>query len=311
MTSNYPKRSKAERRGTAESPAELHGKLRERCRDRFSSFLIGTEPEAYTLEGRHLRAICRELQAATEAVERGESYYVAISCPPRHGKSEVVSRRFGTWYLGRHPDHEIILSTYGAELSQELSRDARRCAQTPEYIATFGHVKDPERWRLDNWGFKGHSGSFRAVGIGGSITGHGAHGLILDDPTKGREEAESELIRSKIWDSFRNDLMTRLAPSSLTVVCATRWHEDDIIGRIERAMSEDPKFPRFKILNFSAQDDEGEWLFPARFRAGLLRATEGGAGALRMGGAVSGQAAPTRGQPVAGGPDQLVRRMAA
>ena len=98
-----------------------------------------------------------------------------------------------------------------------------------------------------------------------AITGKGAHVLIVDDYCRNREEAESIVMREKVWDSFRNDLWTRLAPAHAVVICATRWHEDDLVGRIEREQARDPNFPKFRKLLFPAQAEDGAWLFSQRF----------------------------------------------
>lgn len=215
--------------------------------------------------GRHTNVLCDELQAATEAVENGQCYYAYISMPPRHGKSDQVSRRFPAFYLSRNPDHEIILGTYAASLSEDLSHSARKCFE--ESGPNFGLKLSSDRNQIGAWMIEGHRGGMFAVGIGGAITGRGAHVLILDDYLKNREEAESETIRDGIWDAFRSDLMTRLAPAHAVIIVATRWHEDDLIGRIEREMVREPMFPRFKCINFPAWDEKTGWLFPERFPA--------------------------------------------
>ena len=163
----------------------------------------------------------------------------------------------------RDPDWEFILTTYGADLSQDLSRAARRCfvEAAPEY----GLSLADDLGRQDAWGIQGHKGALYAIGLGGTITGRGANVLLIDDYCKNREEAESEGQRDKVWDSFRSDLMTRLAPVHAVVILATRWHEDDLVGRIKTERAKDPAFPRFEFLTFPAQAEDGSWLFPERF----------------------------------------------
>jgi predicted phage terminase large subunit-like protein len=117
-----------------------------------------------------------------------------------------------------------------------------------------------------------------AAGIGGTITGRGADVLIIGDYLKNREEAESELMRDKVWDSFQSDLMTRLAPVHAVIIVANRWHVDDLCGRIEAKNNQkseqyDPDFPVFSIIRFPAQKQmTGEWLFPERFSDEWYRA---------------------------------------
>jgi len=185
--------------------------------------------------------------------------------PPRHGKSDLVSRRFPAWHLMRSEQtaaHEVILASYSANLATDLSHSARRCYA--EVAPRYGLGIDETRGLLAAWRTTKGGGVY-AVGLGGTITGRGADILAIDDYLKGREEAESELIRDKVWDSFRNDLVTRRAPVSGIVIPCTRWHEDDLVGRIIKAQEDDPDFPRFELVRFPAQDEDGAYLFPERF----------------------------------------------
>ena len=185
--------------------------------------------------------------------------------PPRHGKSDQCSRTFPAYYLTRNPDHEVILATYAANLSEDLSHAARK--RFEESGPEFGLKLSADRNQIGAWMIEGHRGGMFSIGLGGSITGRGAHCLVIDDYLKNRAEAESETIRDGIWDAFRSDLMTRLAPAHAVIIVATRWHEDDLVGRIEKEMAVEPKFPKFKRINFPAWDEREGWLFPERFPA--------------------------------------------
>jgi predicted phage terminase large subunit-like protein len=118
-----------------------------------------------------------------------------------------------------------------------------------------------------HWKIAKREGGCFSCGITGSVTGQGGHLVILDDYVRGRADVEGELSREKTWDAFTNDLMTRRAPVSIVIVLATRWHVDDVIGRIENKMNEDPAFPRFEIKSFPAFSDDYPTgtLFPERF----------------------------------------------
>lgn len=236
----------------------------------FKEFFTENPPAANYAWGRHTHAIAEELQRASDSIARGESYYVIISVPPRHGKSDLCSRRFPVWHMLRNPDHEVILATYGADLSEELSSDARNCFA--EVGPRQGLHFAPDRNAKANWGIEGHKGKLNAVGLGGAITGKGANILIIDDYCKNRQEAESEEIRKKVWDSFRNDCFTRLAPVHAVIILATRWHEDDLIGSILEEMKKSAEYPQYKQLIFSAENKEGTWLFPERFSPKWYRA---------------------------------------
>lgn len=229
----------------------------------FGLFFTHYAPAKNYSIGRHTGGIIAECQAATAAIDRGKCYYSIINVAPRHGKSDVVSRRFPVWYLGNHPDHEIILASYSAELATDMSLAARRCMR--ETAPLFGVVPAKDRMRRNSWGLEDRKGTMNAVGLGGSITGRGANVLVIDDYVKNRAEAESETIRNKIWDSFRNDLFTRLAPTHAVIIVATRWHEDDLVGRILSEGENNPDFPQFKTVKYPAHDKNGNWLFPERF----------------------------------------------
>ena len=248
---------------------ESHRRKQRRC---FEAFFRAHEPtsgiEPYTY-GKHTTAIIRELDLATKRFAQGKSTYVIINVMQRHGKSDIASRRFPVWFLGNNPDREIILASYNDALATGMSRDARTCFRevAPDL---WGLSVSDESSAVSRWHVQEHHGCLYATGLGGTITGRGAHALIIDDYLKGREEAESRTIRDKTWDSFTHDLLSRLAPTGhFVIIVATRWHEDDLVGRIIRkntptAPEYDPKFPTFKIVRFPAQDDEGNWLFPER-----------------------------------------------
>jgi predicted phage terminase large subunit-like protein len=218
--------------------------------------------------GRHTEQIAARLDKALEDLEQGISSYLIFVVPFRHGKSDLISRYFPPDALGRNPDLEVILATYGASLSEELSRDAREIVRSEEYQALFPETRlSPHSQSVQTWSIDGRRGKVRAIGIEGSATGKGADILIVDDYLKGRKEAESQVQRDTIWANFTDNLMTRLAPAHIVVILATRWHKDDLIGRIFDRMA-DPEvedFPQFEVHHFRARQEDGSYLFPARF----------------------------------------------
>lgn len=230
---------------------------------KFKEFFVENAPAQNYAWGRHTHAIVDALQEATESVERGQSCYIIISVPPRHGKSDICSRRFPNWLFLRNPEWEVILATYGADLSEELSSDARN--NFAEVGPRHGLHFALDRNAKSNWGIEGHKAKMNAVGLGGAVTGKGANFLIIDDYCKNRREAESEEIRKTVWDSYRNDCFTRLAPVHAVIILATRWHEDDLIGKILIEMAKNKNYPQFKQLIFDAVNKDGSWLFPERF----------------------------------------------
>lgn len=182
----------------------------------------------------HHRAIARKL----EAVERGDCKRLMIFMPPRHGKSMLASEFFPAWYLGRNPEHYVIASTYAQELADDFGRKVKGQIEDPAYSAIFPGVKLAEdsqsvkRFHLEGGTEIGTAqrGAYYAVGVGGALTGRGAHLMLIDDPVKNREEADSETIRKRIKDWFTSTAYTRLMPGGRIVVIQTRWHEDDLSG---------------------------------------------------------------------------------
>ena len=236
--------------------------------------------------GRHTRAICDRLTKAVNDLEEGKSTFLMIAVPFRHGKTDMVSRALPAWFLGRmralQPD--VIMSGYGSSLVEGFSKMVKKVICSPSYQALVPGIQPAHGSNsASEWSVEGSAGVITAVGLGGSITGKGGSLIILDDYCKSREEARSELYRRKTWDSFTNDLLTRRAPASIVIVCATPWHIDDVRGRIAQHMAEDPVFPVFDELTFPATDAKGVRLFPERFDEDWYRSQYATLGKLACG----------------------------
>ena len=247
---------------------------RDATRD-FSAFFNRFPPAPDYKFGRHTLSVLERLDRATKDFERGISTNLVVTIPFRHGKSDIVSRRFPPWFLGRNPDSELILACYGDQLASDLSRKARECFRQTSRI--FGLHLSMDSSAVNHWEIDGKRGSMSATGIGGSIVGRGAHCLVVDDYLKRREEAESQRIRDKQFESLNDDLRTRLAPVHIMIICANRWHEDDLVGRVLNRCDPEHKdydadAPVFEELRFPMQDETtGEWLFRQRFPASWYR----------------------------------------
>jgi len=216
----------------------------------------------------HHRLIARHL----EAVERGDITRLMITMPPRHGKSMLASEFFPAWYIGRNPDHYIVTATYAQELADDFGRKVKNQIEDESYKAIFPGVsladdsKSAKRFHIDgNLGGYEHSvsqrGAFYAVGVGGPLTGRGAHLLLIDDPVKNREEAESEVIRKKTKEWYTSTAYTRLMPGGRIVIIQTRWHEDDLAGWLETEHGHED----WTVLNLPAIDDDGIALWPEQY----------------------------------------------
>lgn len=203
-----------------------------------------------------------------DKVTTGECKRLAIFIPPRHGKSEMVTVRYPVWRLERDPSLRVIIAAYGQLLAEKFSRKARRIAEgRPIALAQ-------DRFAVHDWETAA-GGGVRAVGVGSGITGQGGNLIVIDDPVKSRDEAESETYRERCWDWYRDDLYTRLEPHGAIILIQTRWHEDDLAGRI--LASEDA--PNWTVITLPALAEEGdalgravgEALCPARYDAEALR----------------------------------------
>jgi len=212
------------------------------------------------------------LQQVTRYVESGGKEGIGrliVEMPPRHGKTLTVSRLYPTWHLGRNPDHRVMLVSYGATLAFRNSRAARNLVRLPAYQETFPGVQlARDSSSVESWSLEGYEGGMDALGIGGGATGKGAHLLIIDDPIKNREEAESEVIREKVWDAWQDDLETRLEPGGAVIVMMTRWHVDDLIGRLLSHRPND--WTRLRLPALAEEGDVlgravGEPLWPWRY----------------------------------------------
>jgi predicted phage terminase large subunit-like protein len=206
-----------------------------------------------------------QLAAHLSAVEEGRTRRLLVTMPPRHGKSELCAIRFPCWYLGRNPDKRVVLASYAADLAQRFSRHARGVVMSDRYARLFPGVSLAQDSRsTEAWDLAGHRGGMKAVGVGGPLTGHGANLLIIDDPIKNREEANSELVRQNVWDWYTSTAYTRLEDNGAIVVVMTRWHEDDLMARLLEAQSQ-PGGDQWTILHLPALSDSGEALWPEKF----------------------------------------------
>lgn len=181
--------------------------------------------------------ICRRLERFSREVAEGKSPRLMLLMPPRHGKSELASIRFPAWHLGQYPHHELINVGYNLDLPMGFSRKVREVFRDPQYQAIFPDaVLDPDSQSVEKWNTT-KGGGFTAAGRGGGITGKGAHILIVDDPIKDQEEADSALVREKLWDWYQSTAYTRLAPGGGVLVIQTWWNDDDLAGRLQQAMA--------------------------------------------------------------------------
>lgn len=219
------------------------------------------------------------LAAILQRVADDEINRLMIFEPPRHGKSELVSRLFSAYYLYRHPERWVGINSYAAELAYTFSRNAR-----DNYHRNGGRLKSGaaavKHWETEQ------GGGLWAAGVGGPITGKGFHLGVIDDPLKNYEEAASETIRQKQKDWYASTFYTREEPGGAIIVIQTRWHEDDLSGYLLAKEADEPEY--WHIVHFEAiKEDQvpeypgtctlepdlrqpGEALSPARYPLGKL-----------------------------------------
>ena len=252
------------------SPKEFSMIAEQRAKEHLIDFSILTNPK-YKPNWHH-NVIADEL----EKIEKyGDKFFkiLLLFVPPRNGKSQEATINFPAWYLGRNPEKEVITSSYSAELALDFGSKTRSLVDSETYKRIFNlNLKADERAKAKWITEKG--GSYTSVGIGGAITGRGANVFIIDDPLKNREDAESKVIRDKQWDWFTSTAYTRLEPNGVVIVILTRWHLDDLAGRILTH----PELSKIcKVINFPAialQDEQyrkkGEPLWPEKYSLEVL-----------------------------------------
>lgn len=252
-------------KGDARFAAEM--KRREACR-RFFIFYISQFFPAYKPGWVH-QDICRRLQRFVQDVEAGLSPRLILTVPPRHGKSTIVSDYFPSWVFGRHPEWEIISTSYAVTLPTKFSRAIRDRLRDPAHQVLYPETQlRTDSTAVENW-MTTAGGSFTAAGVSGPITGKGAHILLVDDPFKDQEEASSENTREKVWEWFTSTAMTRLAPGGGVLIIQTRWHDMDLAGRAIAQMKEsvdagipEGQYDKWEIVSYPALAENDEWLFP-------------------------------------------------
>ena len=260
-----PEATKEEQSVGEKARAELA--LRFLTRKRLLPFVERFNPD-YSAGWVH-KDVCRRLEQFSKDVVEKKSPRLMLCMPPRHGKSTLASISFPAWHLGRNSQHEFISCTYSGSLAMGFSRKVRQLLREPTYKTAFKTRLDPDSQSAEAW-LTSAGGGFVAAGVGGGITGKGAHVLLIDDPVKNREDAESQNNRDANWDWYTSTAYTRLAPGGGILVILTRWHDDDLAGRLLKATGEGGD--EWEVVTYPAiaeEDEEfrdvGDALHPERY----------------------------------------------
>lgn len=259
----------------------------ERARRSLHEFILRTYPGVYESGWFH-EDVCRRLDKFLEDVRLKKSPRLLLQAPPRHGKSEIVSRRFPAFALGRNPELSMIATSYGLDLASRMNRDVQRIITSRSYseifpktrlfgkniktIADGSFLRNSETFEVVE-----HSGVYRCAGVGGGITGMGADVLLIDDPIKDASQAYSETYRERVWDWYTSTAYTRLMPGGGILLVMTRWHEDDLAGRLLEAERQGGE--HWDVVNYPAIAEEkelhrniGQALHPERYDLERLHA---------------------------------------
>lgn len=210
---------------------------------------------------RHLLYVC----GIIERFLRNElTRYLIIEMPPQHGKSQTITETLPSYYLGKNPHGRVIEISYNEELAQNFGRrNKQKLEQFGEELFNINLATDSRS--ATEFAIEGTRGGMISRGIGGSITGRPGDLIIVDDPIKNRQEADSETYRNRIWEEWQNTIKTRLSAHGLVILIMTRWHEDDLVGRLKVA---EPENCTIVTLPCEAEENDplgrqvGEALFP-------------------------------------------------
>lgn len=230
--------------------------LRELSNRKLDFFTKYTNTDYQMIATQNGRGIHQQIIDKLEAVERGEIKRLMIFCPPRTGKSELVSIRFPMWCLGRNQKRRLVISSYGADLASDFGRKGKQVVQDREYMNIFPEFalsKDKKEW--GNWETSKWGGVY-TVGVGGALTGKGFDIGIIDDPVKDRMEAESPTIQQRVIDWYTSTFYTRrMTQDSAIIVMMTRWNVNDLAGYLLKEQQNG--WDKWEILNIPAIDEDG------------------------------------------------------
>lgn len=228
-----PKRRAIIQQASGDLRAQLAAVEAEMAMDRSPGALAAVLTHGKEMQARHLDIIDRIYQR----IAAGERIRAMVTMPPRAGKSRRTSRWGPTWYLRRQPDHRFMLASYAAHLADDHGRWIRNTIT--EHAPTLGIDLKYGSQAANRFDIDGHEGGMVTAGVGGPLTGRGAHVACVDDPFKGSEDAGSPTQRERVWDWWQSVLLTRLEPQGSVLLVNTRWDDDDLSGRLLKEEPED------------------------------------------------------------------------
>lgn len=248
LLDNLPKMSHLDMANTLALLDELEERKRTMlAQSEFLAFIAAVDP-AYKF-GTHLK----RLGALLTQVELGEKDRVAVSMAPRFGKSQMISIYYPAWYLGKHPDHKMIVASHTVDLAVDMARKVRNLMQTPDYkrifpgVAIAADAKAAGKWNTTK------GGEVYATGVGGALAGRGADLIVVDDPISEQDiKSGNTTSLDGIYEWFRAGLRTRLMPGGKICILHTRWHQRDLIGRLLKDSSLNEDGDQYDMFEFPA-----------------------------------------------------------
>lgn len=246
----------AQRLSSRDESEELKARQQREARSSLLKFAEYTFP-GYLVDPGQV-AIARHLQAVLD----GRIKRLMVFAPPQHGKSELVSIRFPAFWFAKRPDDPIILTSYGADHANDKTYLARQAIESNQTQELFPDLEiSPDTRGRTNWRIKNRKGNIVSAGVRGPITGHGAMLGIIDDPFKNYQEAESRDLRNHVWEWYRTTFRTRLWQNSAIILVMTRWHEDDLAGRLLKSQQ-----AKWTVLRLPAiAENQKEWDANAKY----------------------------------------------
>ena len=210
----------------------------------------------------HTAAIHQKIAEQLERVERGEIDRLMLLVPPRHGKSELASRRFPAYYLGRHPHRQFISASASGALAEDFGRDVRNVIDSPEYAVLFKTRLAEDSKAKGRWNTS-EGGSYYAIGVNAHVMGRGAHVFMIDDPFGTMADARSETERKNVWDWYTGTVYNRLEENGAIVLINHRMHEEDLTGmlRAQQAAGGD----KWEVVELKPDMESGTALWPEKY----------------------------------------------
>ena len=222
------------------------------CRDDLIEFCKKMQPD-YKV-GKHHRVLADQLMA----IAHGQKDRICVNIPPRHGKSQLVSIYFPAWFLGRYPDKKVLMVSHTTDLAVDFGRKVRNLIDNVEYKAIFPTVslatdnKSAGRWNTNV------GGEYYACGVGSALAGRGADLLLVDDPHNEQDIINGNLeVFDRAYEWFTYGARTRLMPGGRVAIIQTRWHQDDLTGRVVKDMTQNTEADQYEVVEFPAIFNDG------------------------------------------------------